>query len=274
MKTNQIYISVAAIFAAALIFMLPRYVVKSDKKQVSERTTTKAESKKNDEVHGVNFSDGDESTLKSLLANEQAQSSKNVQIWADSVILLLHKANLYDSAAAWSEGILNKFPDNLLLKEKVGDAFYQSGIFSTNREKAESLLDKARGHFEAILKKEPQNLDVKTKLGLTYLSSQPMKGIKLIRDEVLAANPDHLFALRSMGLLSMQTGQHDKAVQRFGRYLELKPDDAEVLLYWSVSNLELKRTDEAKKGFEKVLQISNDPALRTAAEDYLKSAAE
>ncbi len=260
--------TIGALVLVGLLFILPRYVVKSDKKNVTDKTTSKTKTTENDSIHGLTFSPEDKKQLDVLVKNTNLQSEKTVKSWADSVILLYQKANFYDSAAAFADNILQKFETSLPLRESVGDANYQAAIFSTQKEKSETLMKKSRLLFEEILEKDPNNLDVKTKYGLTFLSSEPMKGIKIIRDEVLTQNPDHLFAIRSMGLMSMQTGQFDKAAARFDRYLTLKADDAEVQLYWSISQMELGRKDEAMKGFDKVLTMTNDPALVQSAKQY------
>jgi tetratricopeptide (TPR) repeat protein len=274
MNKNQIIISLAAIIFSALFFLLPRYVVQSDNKQVGQKSEQKKQENEQEnsaEGHAANISEEDKAKLADLMAKKSLQNEKTLADWSDSVVLLLQRAGLYDSAASWTESLLKENQKAKFLREKVGDAYYQAGIFSTKPEKAEKLFEKARSFFEEILNEDPKNLDAKTRLGLTYLSSQPMKGITLIRDEVLAENPNHLFALRSMGLLSMQSGQYEKAIPRFEHYLSLKESDAEVTLYLAVAQAESKKKDEARKGFEKVLSMTDDPALRSAAKDYLKN---
>lgn len=55
----------------------------------------------------------------------------------------------------------------------------------------------------------------------------PMAGIQMLRD-VLAKKPSHPGALYNLGMMSMQSGQYDKAVERFDALLSDRPDWEEV----------------------------------------------
>ena len=68
------------------------------------------------------------------------------------------------------------------------------------------------GAVRKVLNKNPDNLDAKTNLGMAYMATEnPVKGVTLFR-EVLAADPRNEKALYNLGMLSIQSGQYDKAV--------------------------------------------------------------
>ena len=54
-----------------------------------------------------------------------------------------------------------------------------------------------------------------------------MQGILLIR-EVLKSEPENTFAIMSLGKLSIQSGQYDKAIERFRQVLDLQKDNIEA----------------------------------------------
>ena len=59
---------------------------------------------------------------------------------------------------------------------------------------------------------------------MTYLSAEnPMQGITMLR-EVLAVDPKNELALLNMGMLSIQSGQYDRAVEPLARIGEDKPE--------------------------------------------------
>jgi tetratricopeptide (TPR) repeat protein len=55
----------------------------------------------------------------------------------------------------------------------------------------------------------------------------PMTGITMLK-EVLEKDPNHSGALYNLGMMSFQTGQYDKAVERFDVLLSNRPDWEEV----------------------------------------------
>lgn len=75
------------------------------------------------------------------------------------------------------------------------------------------------------------SLDAKVARAIELLQSgevPPMQAIGMIR-EVLEEDPDHYPALLSLGLMSLQTGQYDKAVLRLERLLPQDSTNPEVL---------------------------------------------
>jgi tetratricopeptide (TPR) repeat protein len=90
-------------------------------------------------------------------------------------------------------------------------------------------VEKAILSYQNVLKINPDNLDAKTDLGLCYAegTSSPMQGITLLR-EVVEKNPRHEMAQFNLGILSVRSGQYDKAVERFQKVLEINPSNKEA----------------------------------------------
>jgi len=98
------------------------------------------------------------------------------------------------------------------------------------------------------------------KLGVTYtITATPMQGIKMIR-EVLEKEPENQLAIFNLGLLSMQSGQYEKAVERFEKLLKINPKDINSCLLLAQSLVNLGKTEEAVVSLEKFKKtLTNSP---------------
>lgn len=107
------------------------------------------------------------------------------------------------------------------------------------------MVDKAILNYEKVLEINPGNLNAKTDLGACYAegTNEPMKGIMLLR-EVINANPKHEMAQYNLGMLSVKSGQLDKAIERFNTVLEINPARNEVNFY--LGQVYIQKGDTAK----------------------------
>jgi cytochrome c-type biogenesis protein CcmH/NrfG len=96
-----------------------------------------------------------------------------------------------------------------------------------------------------------------------------MQGIVLLR-EILQKEPAHERASFNMGLLSMQSGQYDKAIERFEQVLKAHPENDQAKFYLGVSYAESGHGDEAKELLQEVKKKNNDPAVQATVDEYLK----
>jgi tetratricopeptide (TPR) repeat protein len=91
------------------------------------------------------------------------------------------------------------------------------------------FVDKAISSYKKVIEINPDNLDAKTDLGLCYAdgTSTPMQGIMLLR-EVVEKKPDHEMAQFNLGILSLKSGQNEKAIERFQKVLNINPSNKEA----------------------------------------------
>ena len=91
------------------------------------------------------------------------------------------------------------------------------------------FVEKAISSYQKVLSINPENLNAKTDLGLCFAegTSDPMKGILLLR-EVVAKNPEHEMAQFNLGILSVKSGQYEKAIERFQKVVEINPSNKEA----------------------------------------------
>jgi predicted Zn-dependent protease len=188
-------------------------------------------------------------------------------IFADSLADLYISAGKFDSAA-WFAEEASKFFNTTESWIKAGDNYYQAYTFALDQGKQGQLAEKAREFFAKVLDKNPKNLDVKTKLAMTYVSSNPMQGVTMLR-EVLAEDPKNESALLNMGMLSIQSGQHERAVERLEELVKINPNHAQGQLLLGIALMNVGDKVRARQQFEKVKQMDKDPAVQATVDSYL-----
>lgn len=265
LKTRIILVVVSAALIA-LLFWLPKVVVENDSSMAENPQDSISQSQ---DVH----SQAPEPVLKSIqkLRVQFATSSKNEKnaIFADSLADLYLIAGKFDSAA-WFAEEASKFFNTTESWIKAGDQYYQAYTFALDQPRQNQLAEKAREFYSKVLDKNPQNLDVKTKMAMTYLSAEsPMQGILMLR-EVLAEDPKNELALFNMGMLSIQSGQYDKALDRLEELVKVNPNHTQGHLLLGIALMNTGDKARAKEQFEKVKVLDKDPAVQATADSYLK----
>lgn len=113
------------------------------------------------------------------------------------------------------------------------------------------LVAKAIASYTKVLDFNPENLNAKTDLGACYAdgTSEPMKGIMMLR-EVVEKDPNHEMAQYNLGMLSVKSGQLDKAIDRFNKVLSINPERHEVHYYLGQVLLQKGDTTAAIREYE------------------------
>jgi Flp pilus assembly protein TadD len=88
--------------------------------------------------------------------------------------------------------------------------------------------------------------------------------------EVLAEDPKNEFALYNMGMLSIQSGQYDRAIERLNELVAVNPNHVQGQLLLGVAFLNKGSKEKARLQFEKVKKLDNDPAVQATVDSYLK----
>jgi len=188
-------------------------------------------------------------------------------IFADSLANLYNTAGKFDSAA-WFAEEASKFFNTTESWIKAGDNYYQAYTFALDQDKQGQLAEKAQEFFKKVLDSNPKDLEVKTKLAMTYVSSNPMQGVTMLR-EVLAEDPKNESALLNMGMLSIQSGQHERAVERLEELVKINPNHAQGQLLLGIALMNSGEKERARQQFEKVKQMDTDPAVQATVDSYL-----
>lgn len=97
----------------------------------------------------------------------------------------------------------------------------------------------------------------------------PMQGIMALR-ELSERYPDEPLPQFYLGLFSIQTGQYDKAVERFRRVIELDPANWEAWRMLGNVSLELGDKETALEALEQYLRLNPEAEDRAEVERILE----
>jgi outer membrane protein len=262
LKTRIILVSVAALLVV-LIFMLPKSVVENES-QLKEAAPEAAQSPSHSEVPATLSA-----TINSIRAQFQSNSpnQKNA-IFADSLRTLYTQAGQFDSAAWFAEQAATFFntTESFL---KAGNSYYEAYTFAMEPTRQEQLAEKTRTWLGKATASDSKNLEAKTKIAMTYFTSNPPQGVGLLR-EVLAEDPKNEFALYNMGMLAIQSGQNDRAIERLEELKAVNPNHIQGALMLGVAYANKGNKDRARQQFELVKTLDKDPAVQATADSYLK----
>jgi len=272
MTKSRIYLILFVVVSTALLYKLPRYVVNNDADEVSNDTNAGSGVAQIGSEHDHDFQIPD--SLAAIIdqfyvSYKNAENQEKRLIFADSLAKVYKYAGKLDSLAKYIEVKAIELPsqDNFIL---AGDAFYEAFNFAVEQSKRNYLSEKAQDYYKRVLNENSSLLDVKAKLAMTYIaSSNPMQGITMLR-EVLAEDPNNQLAIYNLGMLSITSGQLDKAIERFELLKELDPEKPEAYFYIGYCLFELGKTEDSKPYFQKVLEMDISGDIVIAAEDYLK----
>jgi cytochrome c-type biogenesis protein CcmH/NrfG len=95
-----------------------------------------------------------------------------------------------------------------------------------------------------------------------------MSGIMMLR-EVIELEPTNEEALFNLGILSIQSGQYDKAIGRFETLLANHPKNEQAEFYLALSYFNDNRPEDARRLFQKIKNTSKDEQVLAAVESYL-----
>ncbi len=271
MVKKQLIIIGVALAAVAALFSLPRVVVDNQDETVEEQAgVTAPAASAEEDVHLPPLAPALRQEADSILSlyNASENTDKNT-IFANYLVELFAEAGRYDSASFYAEALASQ-TGTIAAQQQAGEMYYEAFMRALSTSQSQQLGEKVRFHLDKVLDTQPDNLDAKTKVAMTYVSSSvPMQGIQMLR-EVVEADANHELATYNLGLLSMQSGQYEKAVERFQKVKEINPDNIQAQFLLGVSYLEAGQTDQSRQQFEHIKTISNDPEIIANVDNYLE----
>jgi tetratricopeptide (TPR) repeat protein len=172
--------------------------------------------------------DADQKSALELLNNALKNNGDRDTAVLDQFGRLWDRVQIPAAAAIWFE---RKAEIQQTEKSYLDAAYrYFDGFkAATDSSLQHMLVERAIANYEKVLQINPDNLNAKTDLGTCYVegTGDPMKGVLMLR-EVVAANPAHEMAQYNLGMLSVKSGQLDKAVERFRTVLKINPTRSEM----------------------------------------------
>jgi tetratricopeptide (TPR) repeat protein len=132
---------------------------------------------------------------------------------------------------------------------------FASGVSDENTHRR-VYLKQAGQLLQEYLQVNEGDLDAKSLLGYVYVRTEPapMKGIGLLQ-EILSSHPDHEQTLQMLGNFSIESGQFEKALERFKKLLSLHPQNADY--YFKLSEVfgKMNEKDSASHYLDKGVSI-------------------
>jgi tetratricopeptide (TPR) repeat protein len=261
MQKSFIVIIVIAVATIGGLYSLPKVVVDNEKKTLQQpakenaaATANRDKNVKSDapivaENHTESLSTEQQKVISNLREVYTKSSGKSKITTAEALITQFVKYTRYDSAAYYANEVAKIEPSESNLM-KAGGLYYEAFTYALESDKTVKM-----GEL--------------TNMAMTYTATQtPMQGIMMLRD-VIAKEPDYEPALFSLGILSIRSNQFGKAVDRFKQILRNNPSNMKAALNLGYCLAELDRKEEAQKILEQVLEKSNDPQEKSAANEIL-----
>jgi outer membrane protein len=265
MLKNRIILVVVSALVIVALFLLPKVVVNND----DHLTETPSDTAQQVTDPHTSAPEGLVKHIAHMRGEYAASSEKQKKaIFADSLATLYAKASRFDSAGVFAEEAATFFNTEASWF-RAGDSYYQGYTFALNANKQGNLGEKAREQFQKVLDINPKNLEAKTKMAMTYLSSAPMQGVAMLK-EVLETDPKNELALFNMGMLSIQSGQDEKAINWLSQLVAVNPKHTQGTLLLGLAYMNTDQKKKAKEQFEKVKDMDKDPAVQATVDSYLK----
>ncbi|RRB04839.1 tetratricopeptide repeat protein [Larkinella rosea] len=277
-KSIFLVIGVGVLLTVGL-YNLPNVVVRNeDQKLTSEGTTDPAKAVRDSAVlrtdrsdlHTASLSPERQKELNQLSSRFESADAKKKPVVGLELIQAYRKASRFDSAARVAEHLATLAPTEINVL-RTGDLYYEAYGFAVDNQKLADLGKKTREFYQKALDSNPNLLAAKANMAMTYVTTDtPMKGIMLLRD-VLKEDPTNELGLFNMGLLSMRSGQYNRAVERFQAILVSHPDNTKAQFYLAISLSEMGRKEEARKLLAKVKEREKDPTIQAAVKELEKN---
>jgi cytochrome c-type biogenesis protein CcmH/NrfG len=278
---------VAAIVLVVVLFSLPKVIINKDKKAAFSGATANRDGAagagtdadghlQEDAATGASVAHTKASPedLKKLGALRQAYNQEkdpaNRAKLASELAAQYQTVSKHDSAGYFYEQVAAVRPGEKSY-QKAADQYFEAFSFASTEDRSKALGAKARLLYEKVLQNNPANLDAKTNLAMTYIAAgdSPMQGVQLLR-EVITTDPDNPKALFNLGILSIQSGQYDKAVERFRHLVRVAPQHVQGNFYLAVSLAETGKKEEARQVFTNARKLDDDPGFQASIDTELQ----
>lgn len=259
MTRSHLILLLGSAALVVILFQLPRSVVENEQLQ----EVVDAES------HSMEIPQEVENQINELrrLIQDEENIDKKAN-FAHSLARSFLDYGVVDSAASIAEDIERW---KIVPTELAADIYFTAYERSPDPIRAKKYAEKAREILQELLDKDPTNLFLKNRLAMTLVVSEnPMAGIAMLR-EILVQDENNRQAILNLGLLAIQSGQFERAKERFENLISLNAADHEAKLYLAVSMMEIDQQTQASLLLEEILATEDSiPAIKMMANDYLR----
>lgn len=266
----QIIIAVAGISAIIILFQLPKSIInKTDKNKLSAaESNTTINALPSESIKAITSTE----KLRIAALTKKFYSGDNLEkryIFADSLVDVFITLDKYDSAAKYADELVLLHKQDVTSHKWAGNLYYKLFTAAQAPTVANEFAAKVQMHYKKVLDKHPNDAEVKCNLAMTYvISENPMQAVMMLRD-VLQQNPNFEPAIFNLGLLSLQSGQTDKAIERFNKLRELNPRNWKAQLYLATALLDKNEVDKAQVVLKQIISLANEPETVAHARQLL-----
>jgi outer membrane protein len=261
-EAKLLVFSFIAFLLVIFLYTRPKVVIK-DADQTTQKTKKDETPSSKESVHVL--SGALKSKLKSIRSSKDTQS----KIFNDLGIAFAQES-VFDSSGFYFAKLATLEP-TLSNSLKAADTYNQAYSLAIDPVNAEKLAELTRSFYSKALAIDPENLYAKTNLASTYVKSEtPMKAITMLR-EVIETNPNYVPAILSLGGLSMQSNQYDKAILRFQKVLSIEPKNVNAKLGLAYSFIETNKKTEAKAILEELSKTDINQVMKDEINKTLKT---
>ncbi len=152
----------------------------------------------------------------------------------------------------------------------TGSKYYNVAMLSSDTNIFMEAGKHAKSAFAKALELEPENIDAKNALAACYVDVDHdiMKGVGLLK-EVIGKDSNNIQATFTLGMLSIQSGQLEKAKQRFEKLIRLQPFNAEYYYYLGEVYAKGGEIDKAIQTYEKCKTLLSDKSAQQEIETII-----
>jgi tetratricopeptide (TPR) repeat protein len=157
---------------------------------------------------------------------------------------------------------------------EAGERFLLIAKYMGDQPRKKSWFAKSRVCFEKAIELAPDDLDIQVDLGVcliegaSLLGTPPMEGIGILKN-VEQQDPTNIKALINLGYFSIQSGQFDKAEERFDQVLTIDKEYAEAYLYLADLHERQKMYKEAIADLENYKSLIEDTERTKEVDNYI-----
>ncbi|WNJ20816.1 tetratricopeptide repeat protein [Pontibacter sp. G13] len=192
----------------------------------------------------------------------------------DSIVVALQARNRFAYAAdyAFEAAELDRSFEKRLRAGVLSQQATELSYVASDTAMASKYGSRAVELLGPLVESDPNNEEALLHYGLALVvtGKQPMNGILTIR-KVLELNPDNVEAGYRLGTFSIQTGQYDKAAQRFLHVLEVAPDHYPAMYQLAVVKSRQGDVPGSLQLLEQVVAGSKDSELTLSAREMINS---
>lgn len=232
----------------------------------------KREMPKNEAVATVDLGLHTDSVINKLDQNAQAlikemRQSSNKSKAYDSISSILLTKSVSASAYYLEKSAMVK-TDKPAWK-KAAMLYYKATRFDEAYLK-QTLFNKAISCYLKAYELDTNDLETATMLGTCFVegSTNPMNGITMLR-KVVSKDSTYIDAQVQLGMFAIQSGQSEKALERFNKILKIKPDYIQAYIYLGQIYADMGKKEQAIEMLELYMKKSNDNTINQQVEQFI-----